>query len=137
MAEAILNVFDCWLDLALFDSAFEYAMRSWALQSADIASEIVAADDKRIEAISQMFVHHGYGDLEADVRARTIYLTQIGYISMNTQEDTSVRMQRIPKYVEIFTGKVPLQHELDRFFARHGFEPSPGKVLRPKRAIGR
>ncbi len=33
ITEAILNVFDCWLNSELFDSQFEFAMRSWALQS--------------------------------------------------------------------------------------------------------
>jgi hypothetical protein len=33
VAEAVLNVFDCWLDRSLFDSQFEFAIRSWALQS--------------------------------------------------------------------------------------------------------
>ena len=33
LPEAMLNVFDCWLDPALFDSKLEYAIRAWALQS--------------------------------------------------------------------------------------------------------
>ena len=33
LAEAMLNVFDCWLDSSLFDSRFEFAIRSWAMQS--------------------------------------------------------------------------------------------------------
>jgi len=137
VAEAILNVFDCWLDRTLFDSPLEYAMRSWALQSAGIAAEIVAADDKRITAMTHMFIHHGYAELEADVRARTIYLTQIGYISMNTRETLATRMHRIPKYVEIFTGRVPAKQELDRFFARHGYTESAGRIPRSKRVAGR
>ena len=40
IAEAILNVFDCWLDPSLFDPQFEFAVRSWALQSAAVAAEI-------------------------------------------------------------------------------------------------
>ncbi|TIU62034.1 MAG: TetR/AcrR family transcriptional regulator, partial [Mesorhizobium sp.] len=53
--------------------------------------------------------------------ARTIYLVQIGYISMQTKEDLAIRMKRIPGYVEIFTGQAPHKRELDRFFARHGY----------------
>ena len=55
------------------------------------------------------------------MRARTIYLTQIGYISMKANEERSVRLRRIPAYVEIFTGQVPQRRELDRFFARYGY----------------
>ncbi len=121
--EAVLNVFDCWLDSGLFDAQLEFAMRSWGLQSAQVSREIDAADEARIEALSRMFERHGYESLEANVRARTIYLTQIGYISMNTRETLEVRMHRIPHYAEIFTGHAPQPRELQRFHARHGYEP--------------
>ncbi|WP_083000843.1 TetR/AcrR family transcriptional regulator [Halomonas sp. GT] len=121
IVEAMLNVFDCWLDPNLFDSPLEFAMRSWALQSAPVVSEIEAADATRIEALTRMFQRYGYDSLAANVRGRTIYLTQIGYISMKTQEPIKVRMQRIPAYVEIFTGQSPDARELQRFHARHGY----------------
>jgi AcrR family transcriptional regulator len=120
ITEAILNVFDCWLDPKLFDSPLEFAMRSWALQSEAVAREIDAADEARIEALTRMFERFGYAPLAANVRGRTIYLTQIGYISMKTQEALEVRMRRIPAYVEIFTGQAPQPRELQRFQARHG-----------------
>ncbi|WP_413207803.1 TetR/AcrR family transcriptional regulator [Rhodospirillum sp. A1_3_36] len=119
VTEAMLNVFDCWLDSSLFDSPFEFAIRSWALQSSDIQDEVRKADTQRLEALSRMFLRFGWSQEHADVRARTIYLTQIGYISMQTQEDKAVRMDRIPNYVEIFTGRLPEQREMDRFRARH------------------
>ncbi|MCD6005994.1 TetR/AcrR family transcriptional regulator [Vreelandella alkaliphila] len=121
IVEAMLNVFDCWLDPNLFDSPLEFAMRSWALQSAPVVSEIETADATRIEALTRMFQRYGYDSLAANVRGRTIYLTQIGYISMKTQEPIKVRMQRIPAYVEIFTGQSPDARELQRFHARHGY----------------
>ena len=55
------------------------------------------------------------------MRARTVYLTQIGYISMKTEEKMAERMARIPHYVEIFGGQAPTRRELDRFYARHGY----------------
>ncbi|WP_085035399.1 TetR/AcrR family transcriptional regulator [Ensifer aridi] len=121
VAEAMLNVFDCWLDSRLFDAQFEFAVRSWALQSPEILAEVQSADQQRLDALSRMFLRFGHDDTHADVRARTIYLVQIGYISMQTKEDIAVRVKRIPEYVEIFTGQVPEQRELDRFFARHGY----------------
>ncbi len=120
IAEAVLNVFDCWLDARLFDSQLEYSVRSWALQAPDVAGEIHSADEKRIEALASMFVRFGYDPLTADVRARSIYLVQIGYISMRTREDMATRARRIPSYVEIFTGQAPQKRELERFFSRHG-----------------
>jgi AcrR family transcriptional regulator len=123
IGEAMLNIFDCWLDKSLFDSQFEFAVRSWALQSAEVTAQVQAADQTRLEAMKRMFMKFGFKDISADVRARTLYLTQIGYISMQPKEDLAMRMQRIPEYVEIFSGQAPKQRELDRFFARHGYVP--------------
>lgn len=126
VAEAMLNVFDCWLDKGLFDSRFEFAIRSWALQSESILEEVHAADRLRIRALTNLFRRFGQPDTVADVRARTVYLVQIGYISMQTQEDIAVRMRRIPTYVEIFSGLAPSQSELQAFFERHHYWPDAG-----------
>ncbi|WP_392890200.1 TetR/AcrR family transcriptional regulator [Pseudomonas migulae] len=127
ISEAILNVFECWVNPELFDSQFEFAVRSWALQSDEVAGEIAAADEARIGALAGMFRRFGYETDAADARARTIYLTQIGYISMKTTEDIVVRFRRIPQYVTVFTGKAPKRRELDRFFGKFGYaEKEPG-----------
>lgn len=130
ISEAILNVFECWINPELFDSQFEFAVRSWALQSAEVTTEIAAADEARINALATMFRRFGYEHDAADARARTIYLTQIGYISMGTAEDITVRFRRIPQYVSIFTGKAPKKRELDRFFGKFGYaEKEPGEFV--------
>ncbi|MFU0507694.1 TetR/AcrR family transcriptional regulator [Pseudaminobacter sp. NGMCC 1.201702] len=123
IAEAVLNVFDCWVDREQFDSRFEFAIRSWALQSSEVALATQQADTIRIDALTRMFLRFGFEEMAADVRARTVYLTQIGYISMNTLEDLPARMARIPAYVETFTGKAPSISEMERFFSRHGYVP--------------
>ena len=84
-------------------------------------AEVQDADQQRMEALRQVFLRFGETEARADVRARTMYLVQIGYISMQTQEDLRVRMKRIPDYVEIFTGQPPEARDLARFFARHGY----------------
>lgn len=121
VSEAMLNVFDCWLDKSLFDSRLEFAVRSWALQSAEILTEVQKADQLRLDALRKMLIRFGHKESSADVRARTIYLVQIGYISMQPNEDLRERMKRMRDYVDIFTGRAPEQRELDRFFARHGY----------------
>lgn len=123
VVEAMLNLFDCWLDRALFDSPFEFAVRSWALQSPQILAEVQAADQIRMDAITRMLMRFGFDETAADVRARTTYLVQIGYISMQAQENVALRMRRIPEYIAIYTGQLPQQRELDRFYARHGYQP--------------
>lgn len=121
IVEAMLNVFDCWHDSGLFDSRLEYAVRSWALRTPEIQSELREADEQRLDALRRMFRRFGHETGIADVRARTVYLVQIGYISMQTEESLAVRMKRVPNYVKIFTGQAPERKELDRFYARHGF----------------
>ncbi|WP_432698476.1 TetR/AcrR family transcriptional regulator [Marinobacterium sp. YM272] len=121
LAEATLNVFDCWLDESLFDSRFEFAMRSWALQSKEIQAEVQLADQQRLGALCDLFQRNGFDQTAADVHARTIYLVQIGYISMQSDESLDVRMKRIPEYVKTFTGEYPKRKELERFYFRHGY----------------
>lgn len=123
LADATLNLFDCWLDNKLFDSILEHAIRSWGVQSAAVAQALKEADTLRMEAIKRMFIRHGSEPLVADVRSRALYLTQIGYISMNTQEDTATRLLRVPSYVAIFSGALPSQQELENFQQRHPANP--------------
>jgi AcrR family transcriptional regulator len=119
IVEAMLNVFDCWLDTELFDAQFEFSIRSWAVQSPDVLSEVRMADKVRLEALARMFLRFGFDEAAADVRARSTYLVQIGYISMQSREDTGVRLGRIPNYVEILTSRIPSRSDLDRFYSRH------------------
>lgn len=116
-AEAMLNVLACFLSGA-FDSRLEFAVRSWALQDAAVAALTEAADQARLAALRELLTRWGHPDEAADIRSRTIYLTQIGYISMRAQEDLDTRLARIPTYVEIYTGQPPEAREIQRFAAR-------------------
>lgn len=125
-AEAHLNVISIFLDRDVFDDPLEFAVRGWGLQDQTIAARIRSADRQRLSALAAMLLRWGHGEGEADVRARAIYLTQIGYISMQVSETLAERMLRIPDYVRIFSGGPgPGPEELARFHARHGFSP-PG-----------
>lgn len=119
IVEAVLNVFDCWFDPSLFDSEFEYAVRSWSLQDGAVAERVQRADERRLEALQRLFTRYGYAAAEADTRARTVYLIQIGYISMHTRESRDTRLARVAHYVEIFTGVPCTPEDLARFAARH------------------
>lgn len=121
--EAMLNVFDCWLNSDLFDPQLEFAVRSWSLQSPATVEEVRRADQTRVEALTRMFMRFSYDASSAGAQARTTYLVQIGYISMQLKEDLSDRMKRIAEYIAIYTGQMPQPRELDRFFARHGYKP--------------
>ncbi len=135
IVEAMLNVSDCWFDDKLFDSKFEFAVRSWALQSPDLLKRLNEADDLRIAALANMFRRHGFPPSNADVRARATYLVQIGYISMQVNESWSVRLQRLSDYVAILTGEAPQPRDLDRFAARHAKNPEPSPSRKSARTV--
>ncbi len=119
IAEAMLNVNDCWITPALFDSRMEFAIRTWALTDPVLAEVLRDADSVRIQALTAMFERFSYPEHEARVRAQTVYLTQVGYISMRTEESLEFRLHNIPDYVLIFTGKAPTAAELAAFRARN------------------
>lgn len=125
VTEAVLNVIGVFLEDGPFESRLDLAVRGWAHRAQAVADRVHRADDTRLAAIREMFERFGYDRNEADVRARTVYLTQIGYISMQVSEDLETRMIRIPGYVKTYTGDTPPQRELERFHARHGYTP-PG-----------
>lgn len=122
--EAMLNVIGCFLRPETFDAKLEFAMRGWGLQDAAILAQIEAADRQRLAGLQAMLARWGHGAQDADVRARTIYLTQIGYIFMRAEENLETRLTRIPHYVEIYTGQAPAPRELARFRARFGDQPA-------------
>lgn len=119
ITEAMLNLFDCWYDNALFDSRLEFAMRTWALTDPVVATEMGEADIARVAAIAALFRRFGYGEAEADTRARTLYLTQVGYIAVRSDESLEVRLARNPAYVLTFCGRAPTAAEVAVFNARH------------------
>jgi AcrR family transcriptional regulator len=119
VTEAMLNLFDCWYDSTLFDSRLEFAMRTWSLTDPLVQAAMEEADATRIAALTALFLRFGYDPTEADTRARTLYLTQVGYIALRSQESFDVRLGRIPAYVLTFCGQAPTTEEVAAFRARH------------------
>lgn len=119
ITEAVLNLIDCWITPELFDARLDFAIRNWAQTAPDLKRTVERTDADRIAAIRAMFVRHGCDAQAADIRARTIYLTQVGYIAMMADEPLAVRLERIPAYVDVFAGRAPTLSEIDRFMARH------------------
>jgi len=119
ITEAMLNLFDCWVNPQLFDARMDFAIRNWAHQSANLKNILEQNDTERIEAIGAMFLRFGFDKERADVRAHTVYYTQIGYISMMVEEPVDKRFKKFPTYVETFAGSYPSKTEIARFMARH------------------
>ncbi|PBB90386.1 TetR family transcriptional regulator [Mesorhizobium sp. WSM3864] len=115
ITEAVLNVFECWLDERLFNPRLDFAVRAWSRQSAKVHRIVNEEDDARVDAIRAMFLRHGYTDTEAFVRARVLYFTQIGYYSLEIVEPVSNRLSLTPAYLLTHTGKQPRQGEVEAF----------------------
>lgn len=118
IAEAMLNIIAVFLDENRFKPRFDFAIRGWAHQSDPIMARVAEADDQRLSAIRGVFRRFGFDPAEADVRARTVYLVQMGYIALQVQEDLPTRLQRVPDYVTTFAGNPARPTELARFRAR-------------------
>ncbi|WBU58321.1 TetR/AcrR family transcriptional regulator [Paracoccus sediminicola] len=118
--EAMLNVLAVFFAPGRFDTSIELAVRSWAQHDAEAQRRLQQADETRLAALCALLEGWGHAPDDADVRARTIYLAQIGYISMRVQESLSERLQRVPRYVEIYTDKWLPAQELERFKAQIG-----------------
>ena len=119
VCEAMFNLFDCWLDKTLFDAGLDLAIRNWARTDAALQVRLDRADARRMDAVRAMFLRFGYPAAEAEVRTMTVIYTQIGYFSMQIDEDRARRPSRMPAYVEVFTGRAPSGRDIDRFLARH------------------
>lgn len=119
IAEAMFNVFDCWLDDTLFDARLDLAIRNWARNDPALQKRLDMADARRQDALSAMFTRFGFDAAQAHVRTMTVMYTQIGYISMRITETKDARIDRMPDYIEVYTGQRPTQPEILRFRARH------------------
>ncbi|MBU2961152.1 TetR/AcrR family transcriptional regulator [Citreicella sp. C3M06] len=117
LPEAVLNLLTPFLDEALFPPRFDFAMRGWAHGDDRIAARVRSADDTRLAAICEMFERFGVPAATADVRARTVYLAQMGYISLGVSETTDIRLSRVPDYVAIYAGVCAEPHHIARFEA--------------------
>lgn len=114
---AMLNVFECWVDIRLFDPKLDMAIRLWARRSPKVAAVVHASDARRLEAITTMFVTHGYGAEDARIRARVLYFTQIGHYALEVNEPPRVRHQNLVPYLRAFSGVEPSAQAIARFEA--------------------
>lgn len=123
---AVINLFECWMDETLFDSALDVAVRLWARRSPEVRRVVIEADGMRMDALRRMFLRFGYPEHEAMIRARVIYFTQIGQYTLDEFEDPEVRFSHGPDYVYIFTGIV-----MDQLQVRELADRVEEKVLKP------
>ena len=112
---AVLGVFECWADSQLFNVALDLAMRDWGRRDSATRSLVADADAQRLDALSRMFGRHGYDEVEATVRARLVYHSQVGLYAVAEPETVQQRLDRLPSYVVAMTGKAASADELAAF----------------------
>lgn len=117
MVRAVLNVFECWADERLFDPALDFAVRDWARRDAGVRQAVAAADSERLSAIGAMYRRHGYSEEDALVRARVLYMMQVGYYVLEIREPVKTRLSHLAAYLRSFTGVEPDAGELADFSA--------------------
>ncbi len=117
ISEAILNVFECWVNEDLFDPHLDVAIRLWARRAPAVMKVVGSADQQRLAALTGMFTRHGFREDDAIVRARVLYFTQIGQYTLDFREDILTRFSRTRAYVLAFCGQEPDQKELAGFEA--------------------
>ena len=117
ICEAILNVFECWVDEDLFDSHLDIAMRLWARRAPIVLKVVASADRQRLDALTGMYLRHGYAEDDALVRARVLYFTQIGQYTLDISEDLTIRLSRTRAFLRAFSGEEPTPNEMARFEA--------------------
>ena len=117
IAEAVLNLFRCFVGAEAFDHRLDFAVREWARRAASVRQVVDRADAARLSAIAAMFARHGYDPAEAESRARILYYMQIGYFAMELNEPLDERLGRVAGYVAGFTGVSATPAELAAFIA--------------------
>jgi AcrR family transcriptional regulator len=113
--DGVLHIFECWVDERLYSPRLDFAVRSWARQSAAVRRMIARADQERLDAICRLFERHGYGAEDALIRARVLYCMQVGYYVLDVKEPLETRLSHVAAYLRAFTGKEPSPAQIARF----------------------
>jgi AcrR family transcriptional regulator len=96
---------DLWIEEKEYDPKWDGAIRDWARTSTAVLKVVHAVDDQRIAFIERIFADLGYAGSEAHVRARVTYYHQIGYYALGIRESRKRRLELLPCYSKILTGR--------------------------------
>ncbi len=103
--DGILALFSVWTDHTRFDSKLDQAIRDWARHSEALMATLRAEDDARVAAIAGFFERQDYEKIEAFIRARVIYFTQLSYYALDVDEPMADRLSYLSAYFSAFTGR--------------------------------
>jgi AcrR family transcriptional regulator len=115
IVEGVLGIFECWVDERLYSPRLDFGVRNWGRRSPSVRRLVAKADDDCILAIKAMYRRHGYEDEDAFIRARVLYVMQIGYYTLDLKEPMEARLSHLEAYLRAFTGREPPTADLRRF----------------------
>lgn len=118
IVRAVTSVFECWMDEHLFDPKLDIAVRLWARRSSVVHTVVEQADAMRVDALTKMFLRYDFPLMEATVRARVIYFTQIGQYTLDSIETPNIRFSYGAEYLHSFTGKHPDDRQIAELYAK-------------------
>ena len=99
---ALINL---WIDEKEYDPKWDGAVRDWARTSATVLKTVQGVDERRITIIERIFLDMGYMGKNAHTRARVTYYDQIGYYALGVRESRKQRLELIPFYARVLTGR--------------------------------
>ena len=105
LQDGILDLFAVWVDHEKYDPSLDQAVRDWARRSGDICVIVEKEDNNRVAAIAAFYERFGYEKINAFIRARVIYFTQLSYYQLNIDEPMAERVSYLAAYFRCFTGR--------------------------------
>lgn len=105
LTAGILALFDCWIDIEGFDARLDSAIRDWARRDARVRDAVRAADNARIQALTEFYERNGFAPSDAFIRARILYHAQVGYYALHPRESLHDRIGYLEAYFRGFTGQ--------------------------------
>lgn len=118
IADAVLNLFECWTAHSKFDPRLDFAMREWSRRDVDLQRTLREEDAACVAAIAGMYQRFGFSDGDAFVRARIVYFTQIGYYAVEPGDTEAERASLSNDYLCAFTGRTASPARIAAFHAR-------------------
>ena len=128
LEQGIFNFFELCIDSERFDPRLDLALREWARRSPGIRERVDAADAERIDALRAFYARFDYAPIDALIRARVLYFSQIGFYALEVRESLDQRLAYTEAYYESFTGRQPDSRRCREFIQHvieHYGEPSP------------
>jgi len=103
--ESVLNFFEIWVGGAPFSPPLDQAIRDWAQLDQGVLQSVRDQDNQRLLRISKIFQRFDYAPQDADVRARVLYFSQVGYTAINLGEAMGERLSLLAPYYTAYTGR--------------------------------